>query len=117
QAGSGGAPPCPFDGPRQDTHRTGADRLAAQEAVEVLGKGQCGRGAASDFLAQALEADRFQVARATRHQLTRRDRFCRTTIEMSGLNAIEMSSLRPARRIYVYRVQRRRPDCYEPTGA
>src|SRR6266404_2175559 len=41
---------------------------------------------------------------------------CRTTIEMSGLNAIEMSSLRPARRTYVYRVQRRRPDCYEPTG-
>src|SRR3954464_14749546 len=36
---------------------------------------------------------------------------------MSGLNAIEMSSLRPARRTNVYRVQRRRPDCYEPTGA
>src|SRR5262249_16663024 len=40
------------------------------------------------------------------------NRRCRTTIEMSGLNAIEMSSPRPARRTYVYRVQRRRPDCH-----
>jgi hypothetical protein len=35
---------------------------------------------------------------------------------MSGLNAIEMSSLHPARRNHDYRVQRRRPDCEEPTG-
>ena len=41
---------------------------------------------------------------------------CRTTIEMSGLDAIEMSSLRRARGTYVYRVQRRRPDTHESTG-
>ncbi len=41
---------------------------------------------------------------------------CRTTIEMSGLNAVEMSSLPQTRRTYVYRVQRRRPDSHEPRG-
>ena len=41
---------------------------------------------------------------------------CRITIEMSGLNAVEMSSLPQTRRTYVYRVQRRRPDSHEPRG-
>jgi transposase InsO family protein len=90
--------PCPLHGSRSPRSRC----FSVQLENNTFQCFKCGKaGNQLDLWAQATQQSVYD---------------CRTIIEMSGLNAIEMSSLRPARRTHVYRVQRRRPDRYEPTG-
>ena len=63
QSGDQGVAPAPAPQPLAASNRPRPDRLALQEAAEVIG--QCCRAAVplADLLLQALQADRLQVAR------------------------------------------------------
>jgi hypothetical protein len=71
----GGLAPAPAPGLLGQTHGPGSDGFAAQEALEFGGHVQRRGVTTRWFLAQAFEADRFQVARQGRIQLPRRRRF------------------------------------------
>jgi hypothetical protein len=77
QAGHHRVAPHPLDGPLQRAHPAGADRLARQEAPQVVGQFAGTGVAALRLLGQALQADRLQVARHARLERPRRHRLAR----------------------------------------
>ena len=75
RAGQGRVPPGPAPAAAQGADRPGADRLAADEAGQVVGQLLSTRITLARELLQALEADGFQVARHVQIEPNRRHRF------------------------------------------
>ncbi len=94
QRGHGRPPPRPLPGAHGQRRRPRPHRLAGPEAVQVVGE-RGGTGVAPGrLLAQALQADGFQVARQARLQPRRRHRLARQRLQ-DGLHRRAPQERRP----------------------
>ena len=83
QRRAGRVSPRPLPGALAGGRRPGQDRLAVQEAAQVVGQGSRGCVAVGRLLLQALQADRLQVARHLGLEPPRRHRLIRAHLFQS----------------------------------
>jgi hypothetical protein len=90
--------PCRANGPR-------SNGFAAHEPFEFVGQVAGGREALRRFFLEALETDRFEVARHTRIKLTRRDRIGVQDVEQRGFESLGHEGRAPCQQVIQHATQ------------
>ena len=116
QPGRDRIPPAPPCQPAQEPHRARPDRLVVQEPAQVVGQPSGRRVPLAGLLLQALQADRLQVARRARLELTGPNRGAADDLQ-EGRHPIRAQERGPAGQHFVkdhpqrVDVRRRRDRC------